>query len=364
MNLLRIGTRCSRLSLRQTSLAECFLRERLGDEFSRFSLVKITTSGDRILDKALYDIGGKGLFTKELDLALLDDRIDLAVHSAKDIESILPNGLVIACYLPRGDRRDCLITAQNSLCASVRDDGVACLLGLAKGSLLGTASPRRRALVRLLRNDLEITLLRGNIDRRLASLSSGANEAIILASCALERLDDCKDKSISKDKSITMSKLDEDSFVPAAGQGAIAIVVRESDSHLREKLRAISDHDCQIEVSAERAFLRQIGGSCHTPLGASARLRRARQDKTSAASSAASSDASLDEIAELSLCAFVIEGGSKKQLRLSEFGKANSPIGLEQAELLGMRMAKELGGASCQPDGEKLELTQDTTIAV
>lgn len=353
MNLLRIGTRCSRLSLRQTSLAECFLRERLGDGFSRFSLVKITTSGDRILDKALYDIGGKGLFTKELDLALLDDRIDLAVHSAKDIESILPNGLVIASYLPRGDRRDCLITAQNSLCSSVRDDGVECLLGLAKGSLLGTASPRRRALVRQLRDDLEITLLRGNIDRRLASLSSGANEAIILASCALERLDDCKDNF--KDKSITMSKLDEDSFVPAAGQGAIAIVVRESDNHLREKLRAISDRDCQIEVSAERAFLRQIGGSCHTPLGASARLRRARQDKTSTASS--------DEITELSLCAFVIEGGSKKQLRLSEFGKANAPIGLEQAELLGMRMAKELGGASRQPDDE-LELTQDTTIAV
>ena len=356
MDLLRIGTRCSPLSLQQTLQAESFLRLKSGDSFRHFSLVKITTSGDRILDKPLYEIGGKSLFTKELDLALLDERIDLAVHSAKDIESVLPKGLVIACYLPRGDRRDCLITSSGTAQSSASDDGVADLLRLAKNARLGTASPRRRALVQLLRSDLEITLLRGNIERRLESIFSGTNDAIILASCALERLG----YDITKDirKAIAISKLDEYEFVPAAAQGAIAIVVRESDSRLWRKLQSISDSSCQVEVSAERAFLRQVGGSCHAALGASARLRRNRQDKLL--------DGGSDTSLELNLCAFVIEDGKKKQLQLKEIGKPSSAtISLGQAELLGVRMAKELASPKHEPKhkpNSRTELSQETTI--
>ena len=347
MKFLRLGTRGSPLSLRQAFMAESFLRQRLGTEFSRFSLVKITTSGDRILDKPLYEIGGKGLFTKELDHALLDRRIDLAVHSAKDIESILPSGLVIAAYLPRGDRRDCLLTSHEL--ARDDGDGIACLLRLPKSARLGTASPRRSSLVRLLRDDLEITLLRGNIERRLSSLSSGANDAIILASCALERLGKDVDKGMGN--GIALSKLDEHSFVSAAGQGAIAIVVREADEELRENLRTASDFDCQVEVAAERAFLRAIGGSCHTPLGASARLQSPLQSHLQNPGRDKISDSSCNTPVELSLCAFVIENGRKKQLQLNETinetinkdtGKTNSAFSLQQAEALGARMAHEL----------------------
>ncbi len=229
-------------------------------------------SGDRILDRPLAEVGGKGLFTKELDRALLDGEIDLAVHSAKDMESTLATGTTIAAYLPRGERRDCLV---------MRNPEGGGLASLSRGANLGTSSPRREALVRTIRPDLNIRTLRGNIDRRLRSLDEGDNDAIVMARCALQRLG----------ITVPLCMLDEENFLPAAGQGAIALVVRSEDAALLALLRDISDKTCLAEVTAERSFLQAVSGSCYTPLGASARLREG----------------------ELTLTAFVISMGQKKQ---------------------------------------------------
>ncbi len=296
----RLGTRRSPLSREQAQQAQRFLHSALADKLGAamptLSVQNFVASGDRILDRPLAEVGGKGLFTKELDRALLEGEIDLAVHSAKDMESTLVEGTTIAAYLPRGERRDCLI---------VRNPNGEGLSALPHGARLGTSSPRREALVKTIRPDIDIRLLRGNIDRRLSSLDEGEHDAIIMARCALQRLG----------ISVPLCMLDEERFLPAAGQGAIALVTRTDDTSLLALLREVSDRTCQAEVTAERSFLKAVSGSCYTPLGASARLREG----------------------ELALTAFVIEGGKKKQETMA--GKE------QEAEKTGGALARKLTAA-------------------
>jgi hydroxymethylbilane synthase len=215
-------------------------------------IVAIKTSGDMILNLPLSEAGGKGLFTKELDLALLDGNIEMAVHSAKDLPTLLPAGIEIAGYLPRADVRDAWISPHAPH-----------PLKLPPGSVVGTASLRRGAMVRRLRPDLKIALLRGNVETRLAKVAQGEVAATLLALAGLKRLGL---------EAAAMAVLDVREFVPAAGQGAIAITVRSGDEDARAVLAPVLDAATGIALTAERAFLRVLDGSCKTPIGAYACL--------------------------------------------------------------------------------------------
>jgi hydroxymethylbilane synthase len=236
------------------------LKERLmashGLDAAAIEIVAIKTSGDMILHLPLSEAGGKGLFTKELDLALLACNIEMAVHSAKDLPTILPERIEIAGYLPRADVRDAWISPHAPH-----------PLKLPPGSLVGTASLRRGAMVRRLRPDLKIALLRGNVETRLAKVAKGEVAATLLALAGLRRLGlEAKATAV----------LDVREFVPAAGQGAIAITVRAGDSAARAFLAPVLDAATGIALAAERAFLRVLDGSCKTPIGAHARIEGAR----------------------------------------------------------------------------------------
>jgi hydroxymethylbilane synthase len=215
-------------------------------------IVAIKTSGDMILNLPLSEAGGKGLFTKELDLALLGGNIEMAVHSAKDLPTILPAGIEIAGYLPRADVRDAWISPHAPH-----------PLKLPPGSVVGTASLRRGAMVKRLRPDLRIVLLRGNVETRLAKVARGEVAATLLALAGLKRL--------GLDAAAT-AVLDVREFVPAAGQGAIAITTRTGDDATRAFLAPGLDAATGIALTAERAFLRALDGSCKTPIGAYAQV--------------------------------------------------------------------------------------------
>jgi hydroxymethylbilane synthase len=215
-------------------------------------IVAIKTSGDMILNLPLSEAGGKGLFTKELDLALLEGNIEMAVHSAKDLPTFLPAGIEIGGYLPRADVRDAWISPHAPH-----------PLGLPPGSVVGTASLRRGAMVRWLRPDLKVTLLRGNVETRLAKVAQGEVAATLLALAGLTRL--------GLDAAAT-AVLDVREFVPAAGQGAIAITIRTRDSATQAFLAPVFDAATGAALAAERAFLRVLDGSCKTPIGAYACL--------------------------------------------------------------------------------------------
>lgn len=223
-----------------------------GFDAAALEIVAIKTSGDVILNVPLSEAGGKGLFTKELDLALLNGDIDIAVHSAKDLPTFLPEGLEIAGYLPREDVRDAWISPLASH-----------PLGLPSGSLVGTASLRRGAMVKRLRPNLKIGLLRGNVETRLAKLAKGEAAATLLALAGLKRLGLAARAT---------SVLDIREFVPAAGQGAIAITMRRGDAAARALLEPVLDEATAIALAAERAFLCVLDGSCKTPIGAHAWL--------------------------------------------------------------------------------------------
>jgi len=215
-------------------------------------IVAIKTSGDTILNLPLSEAGGKGLFTKELDLALLEGNIEMAVHSAKDLPTILAAGIEIAGYLPRADVRDVWISPH-----------AAHPLKLPPGSVVGTASLRRGAMVRRLRPDLTIALLRGNVETRLAKVAKGDVAATLLALAGLKRLGL---------EAAATAVLDVREFVPAPGQGAIAITIRAGDSATRTFLAPVLDAATGIALAAERAFLRVLDGSCKTPIGAYAHV--------------------------------------------------------------------------------------------
>jgi hydroxymethylbilane synthase len=221
-------------------------------------IVAIKTSGDMILNLPLSEAGGKGLFTKELDLALLAGNIEMAVHSAKDLPTILAAGIEIAGYLLRADVSDAWISPHAPH-----------PLKLSPGSVVGTASLRRGAMVRRLRPDLRIALLRGNVETRLAKVATGEVAATLLALAGLKRLGL---------EAAATAVLDVREFVPAAGQGAIAITMGAGDSATRAFLAPVLDAATGIALTAERAFLRVIDGSCKTPIGAHARVEGERLD--------------------------------------------------------------------------------------
>ena len=254
--LFTLGTRGSPLALRQANEARRRLAEAHGWEIERIALKVIRTSGDAIQDRPLAEAGGKGLFTKEIDAALLAGAIDAAVHSAKDLPSIMPDGVVIAAYLPREDVRDALISA---LADTVE--------ALPLGATFGAASLRRQAQALRLRPDLKPVLLRGNVETRLNKAESGAVGATLLALAGLKRLG-----LAHRARAV----LDIDKFLPAPGQGAIAITRVRGDTRALEALNAISDGETSVALTAERAFLAELEGSCRTPIAGLARLEVGR----------------------------------------------------------------------------------------
>lgn len=243
---LRLGTRGSPLALWQAHAVRDALVKAHGWETDAVSVEVIRTTGDAITDRALALAGGKGLFTKELEEALLDRRIDLAVHSAKDMATTLPDGLHIAGYLPRADVRDALILREG---ASLAD--------LPLGAKIGTASLRREAQLRRLRPDLQISLLRGNVQRRLDKVMSGEIDGTLLALAGLTRLGLADRVS---------AVLDVGNFLPAVGQGAVAIETRFGDIAVDALIAAVTSQTTGLALRVERAFLREMDGSCRTPI--------------------------------------------------------------------------------------------------
>jgi hydroxymethylbilane synthase len=242
---LRIGTRGSPLALAQAGLAAAALRAAHGWDEEAIEIVPITTSGDVIQDRPLAEVGGKALWTKELDRCLLDGRTDLSVHSMKDVETLRPAALAIAAMLPRADARDRLIGADS-------------LAALPDGARLGTSSPRRAAQVRARRPDVEPVLLRGNVQTRLAKVAAGEVDATLLAAAGLDRLD------------MPQVGAPVDELLPAPSQGAVGLEVLAGNESVRALVAAIdcvATHAC---VALERAFLAGIGGNCHSALAAHA----------------------------------------------------------------------------------------------
>jgi hydroxymethylbilane synthase len=245
-----IGTRGSPLALAQANEVRGRLAAAHGLAEDRIAIRVIKTSGDAIQDRPLYEAGGKGLFTKEIELALLAGEIDLAVHSAKDVPTFLPDGLWLSSWLPREDPRDVFISFKAKSLAE-----------LAAGSSVGSSSPRRRALVAKLRPDLKLVSIRGNVETRLRKLEGGEADATILALAGLKRLG-------LQDKATAIFDVHE--FLPAAGQGAIAIETRRDDERVNALVAAIDDKDTEAAVAAERGFLALLDGSCRTPIAAHA----------------------------------------------------------------------------------------------
>jgi hydroxymethylbilane synthase len=244
--VLRVGTRGSPLALVQARAVAARLAAALGAKEQEIELVVIRTSGDLIQDRPLTEEGGKGLFTKEIEQALLDARVDVAVHSAKDMPTVLPKGLMLAACLEREDPRDVFISRKADSLAE-----------LPKGATLGTASLRRQAIAKRLRPDLRVVPLRGNVETRLRKLDEGQVDATILALAGMKRLD------LVAHATMIMSA---EEFLPAVGQGAIGIEAREGDTRVREWLSRIDHADTSAAVACERAFLAELDGSCRTPI--------------------------------------------------------------------------------------------------
>lgn len=238
---LRLASRKSALAMKQAEMVQTLLAP------AESEIIGLTSLGDQVLDRPLADIGGKGLFVKTLEAALLEGRADLAVHSMKDMETSLADGTCIAAVLPREDRRDALLGAQS-------------LNDLPDGARVGTASVRRAAFLRHHRPDLQIGLLRGNLQTRLAKLEAGEHDAIILAVAGLRRL------GIASG----WTALDETEMRPAAGQGIIAIQARTDNPALLARLAALNCADTADCATAERAVLAALDGSCRTPIAANA----------------------------------------------------------------------------------------------
>ena len=247
---IRIGTRGSDLARWQANHLAELLREL--DGIPSVEIIHIKTEGDRITDVPLYSVPGKSFFTKEIEQALLDHRVDVAVHSYKDIATELPAGLDIGAVLPREDPRDVLLTGTA--------DG---LEGLPQGARVGTSSLRRRALVARWRPDLELVDLRGNVPTRIRKLTDGEYDAIVLAAAGVKRL--------GLEGNIT-SYLSLDRVLPAVAQGAIAVQTRQDDEDVLRWLRQLDDADTRQATTAERSLLHRLEGGCQIPVGALARV--------------------------------------------------------------------------------------------
>ncbi len=306
---LKVGTRKSKLALWQTNFVVHLLR--LFDPSLEVEIVPITTKGDKILDSPLSKIGDKGLFTKEIEERLLSKEIDLAVHSLKDMPTTLPEGLTIAAYTLRDFPFDVLVSRDGKT-----------LKELPPGAVVGTSSLRRKAQLKRLRPDLKIEDIRGNVDTRLKKLDEGLYDAIILAQSSLERL--------GLEERITEIL---DYFIPAAGQGIMAVETRTDDEELIEFIReAVNDPASEAEAKAERSFLKTLEGGCQVPMGAFAVVE---------------ADGSMK------IKGFISDLEGKSFLEASEEGHAL------EAEAVGERLAKKLlsmGGSeilSClKPQGQ------------
>lgn len=250
--LFRIGARGSQLSLAQTGHVRAGLAAQLGAPAEALEIIPIVTSGDRIQDRRLIEAGGKGLFTKELDEALLDGRIDLAVHSLKDLPTLLPSRIALACVPEREDPRDAFVSLQAQR-----------LEELPTGAIVGTASLRRQAQTLFTRPDIRVTTLRGNVETRLRKLEAGEADATFLAFAGLKRLGL---------EARATSLVDPNDAPPAAGQAALAITARADDQRVRDVLDRFEDRGARTEIEAERAFLAALDGSCRTPISALARI--------------------------------------------------------------------------------------------
>ncbi|CCF21227.1 Porphobilinogen deaminase [Pseudorhizobium banfieldiae] len=242
----RIGTRGSPLALAQAAETRARLMAAHDLPEEMFEIVVLSTTGDRVTDRPLSEIGGKGLFTLELEEQLSSGELDFAVHSSKDMPTVLPDGLHISAYLPREDIRDALIgrTAPS-------------LTALPDGATVGTASLRRQALVRRIRPDIQVTIFRGSVGTRLRKLDEGHVDATLLAFAGLKRL--------AREEVVT-ELLDPEHFPPAPAQGAICIESRIGDRRVDTLLEAVNDRPTYDAVSCERAFLMALDGSCRTPI--------------------------------------------------------------------------------------------------
>jgi hydroxymethylbilane synthase len=244
--LLRIGTRGSPLALAQANMVRTRLAAALGCETERIAIVPIRTTGDMIRDRPLAEAGGKGLFTKEIEEALLAGSVDVAVHSAKDMPTMLPEGLAIAACLPREDARDAFISRKAES-----------LVGLKPGAVVGTASLRRQAQVLRLRPDVQVVTFRGNVETRIAKLDAGEVDATLLALAGLKRLGLAE---------AATAVLGVDEFLPAVGQGIIALETREDDDVTRSRMEKVGDVAAMSSLHAERGFLSELEGSCRSPI--------------------------------------------------------------------------------------------------
>ncbi len=250
MKEITIATRGSQLALWQANYIRDLLIEKHPHLNVKLNIIK--TQGDKILDVALAKVGGKGLFVKEIEEALMDNRADLAVHSLKDVPMVLPQGLTIAAYLEREIPFDLYISEKYPTFDS-----------LPKNAILGTSSLRRQAQALSLRNDLDVKLLRGNVETRINKMKNGEYDAIILACAGVKRLN----------LSATYTELlAPPHFLPAVGQGALALEIRENDKEIKELLAFLDDKKTRLCVEAERAFMRTLEGGCQVPIAAYATM--------------------------------------------------------------------------------------------
>lgn len=242
----RIGTRGSALALAQADEVRARLMSAHGLEESAFDIVVISTLGDRVTDRPLSEIGGKGLFTKEIEEALLNGGIDIAVHSSKDMPTVLPDGLELSAFLQREDPRDAFIGRD---CNKLTD--------LPQGAKVGSSSLRRQALIRRIRPDLQVEIFRGNVQTRLKKLHDGVVDATLLANAGLRRLGL---------ESVISELLPMDAFPPAPGQGAICIESRIGDTRCGEMISELHHRETGLALACERGFLAALDGSCRTPI--------------------------------------------------------------------------------------------------
>ncbi len=253
---IRIATRGSPLALAQANEVAARLRAAHGLPEHMTEVAVFHTTGDRIQDRALSEAGGKGLFTKEIEDALLDGRADVAVHSAKDMPTVLPDGLVLAAFLEREDVRDAFLSR---IARSFRE--------LPDWAIVGTASLRRQALVRRIRPDLKVVTLRGNVQTRVRKLEAGQVHATLLALAGLKRLG-------AADEATAILPIED--FPPALGQGAIAVETRAGDDRVNALVAAIDHAPTAAALACERAFLTVLDGSCRTPIAGHARIENGR----------------------------------------------------------------------------------------
>jgi hydroxymethylbilane synthase len=243
---LRIGTRGSPLALAQAYETRKRLTNALNISEDSFEIVVISTSGDRILDRPLKEVGGKGLFTKEIEQDMLDGKIDIAVHSMKDMPVEQPDGLTLGCYLPREDVRDAFVSSRYK---NVNE--------LPSGSKVGTSSLRRKAQLKFSRPDLEVVEFRGNVQTRLKKLKDGVATCTFLAMAGLNRLGL---------EEVAKSTMNPNEMLPAIAQGAIGIEWREEDRQISDILKKIHHEETGQRLNTERAFLAELDGSCQTPI--------------------------------------------------------------------------------------------------